>query len=121
MNENFEFDIESQKKGYFPFMGPDEKTVFTAYGNLENIVDGYLILTNKKIFFYFYSNINRDKKFIATYPYIVSVRLNEGFFYSTLTINSKKESINIYKLKKKSAKEFYKILNEIIEKNKKES
>jgi hypothetical protein len=121
MNTNLEFDEESQSKGYFPFMEPGEKTVFTAHGNLENIVNGHLILTDKKIFFYFYSNINRDKKFIATHPYIMSVQLKEGFFYSTLTIKSKKESIRIYKLRKNSAKKFYKILYDIIEKNKKES
>ncbi len=121
MNKIFEFDEESQNKGYFPFMGPDEKTVFTARGNLENIIDGYLVLTSKKIFFYFYSNINRDKKFIATYPYILFVHIKKGLFHSTLTIDSKKESIKIYKLRNRDALEFYKILSNIIKNNKKDS
>lgn len=56
-------------------MGPGEKTVFIAPGVLDNIASGYLVLTDKKLFFYFYSNIARDKKFIATYPFIISVDL----------------------------------------------
>jgi len=119
MNEQFSHDTESQTRGYFPFMDPDEKTVFTASGNLENIVDGYLVLTNKKLFFYFYSNINRDKKFIATYPYIISARVKNGFLYSTLTIDNKKESVSIYKLKKKDSLKFHRLLNDIIENGKK--
>jgi hypothetical protein len=119
MNEQFSHDTESQTRGYFPFMDPDEKTVFTAPGNLENIVDGYLVLTNKKLFFYFYSNINRDKKFIATYPYIISARLKNGLLYSTLTIDNKKESVSIYKLKKKDSLKFHRLLNDIIENSKK--
>jgi len=119
MNEQLLDDTESQAKGYFPFMEPDEKTVFTASGNLENIIDGHLVLTNKKLFFYFYSNINRDKKFIATYPYIISAQLKKGLFYSTLTVDNKKESVNIYKLKKKDSLKFHRLLNEIIKDNKK--
>lgn len=56
-------------------MGPGEKTVFIAPGVLDNITSGYLVLTDKKLFFYFYSNIARDKKFIATHPFIISVDL----------------------------------------------
>jgi len=46
-------------------MGPGEKTVFIPPGVLDNITSGYLVLTDKKLFFYFYSNIAIDKKFIA--------------------------------------------------------
>ncbi len=120
MNEQLSYDAESQSRGYFPFMEPDEKTVFTAPGNLENIVDGYLVLTNKKLFFYFFSNINREKRFIATYPYIISAKLKNGVLYSTLTIENKKESIDIYKLRKKDSLEFYRLLNNIIKNNKKD-
>ncbi len=121
MNKQISHDEESHNKGYFPFMEPDEKTVFIAPANLENIIDGYLVLTDKKLFFYFYSNITRDKKFIATYPYIVSVQLKQGLIYSTLTVENKKESIKIYKLRKKDALEFYGLLNNIIKDNKKDS
>ncbi|HEY4695476.1 MAG TPA: PH domain-containing protein [Candidatus Hydromicrobium sp.] len=119
MNEHLLYDEEAQNMGYFPFMEPGEKTVFTAPGILDNIINGYLVLTDKKIFFYFYSNIARDKKFIATYPYIISASLKEGLIYSTLVVSSKKESIKINKIKKKDALKFYKILNEIIKDNKK--
>lgn len=121
MNEQSKPDKKSRDMGYFPFMEPGEKTIFTAPGNLENIVNGHLILTSKKLFFYFYSNINRDKKFIATHPYIKSVRLKEGLFYSTLTIQNKKEHISIHRIRKKDALEFSRLLNSIIEKNKKDS
>jgi len=121
MNEQLTYDTESQDKGYFPFMGPDEKTVFTAPGNFENIIDGHLVLTNKKLFFYFYSNITRDKRFIATYPYIISAKIKNGLLYSTLTIENKKESINIHKLRKKDSLEFYRLLNNIINNNNKKN
>ena len=112
-------DAQAQNIGYFPFLGPGEKTVFTAPGILENTIDGLLILTDKKLFFYFYSNITRDKKFIATYPFIDSVDLRKGLIYSTLAIKNKKESFKIEKIKKKDAREFYNILTKIIKKNKK--
>jgi hypothetical protein len=121
MGEKISYDRESQNMGYFPFMEPEEKTVFTAAGNLENIINGHLVLTTRKLFFYFYSNINRDKKFIATYPYIISVRLKEGIIYSTLTVESRKESHKIIRLRKKDALKFYHLLNDIIKENKKDS
>ena len=105
--------------GYFPFVAPGEKTVFTAPGILENTVSGLLILTDRKLFFYFYSNITRDKKFIATHPFIAGAILKEGLLYSTLTVSSKKESLAIQKMNKKGAREFHSILTEIIKKNKK--
>ncbi|GAG63078.1 hypothetical protein ES705_00890 [subsurface metagenome] len=112
-------DEKAQVLGYFSFMGPGEKTVFIAAGVLDNIINGYLVLTDKKLFFFFYSNITIDKKFIATYPFIVSVDVKEGLIYSTLTINNKKESIKIEKIKKKDAREFYSILSKIIKNNRK--
>ncbi len=117
MNENLSYDEKAQTIGYFPFMEPDEKTVFAVPGTLENIIGGILVLTNKKLFFYFYSNITRDKKFIATYPYIISASLKEGMIYSTLVVSNKKESLNISKIKKNDALKSYKILNEIIKSN----
>jgi len=119
MNDDLSQDKKAIESGYFPFMEPGEKTVFMAPGVLDNIIDGYLVLTDKKLFFYFYSNIARDKKFIATYPYIISVKLNEGLIYSTLTVKSKKECIKINKLKKKDAGKFHEILSRIIKDNKK--
>lgn len=119
MKKIYTGDEQAQNIGYFPFIGPDEKTILTSPCTLENTISGILILTNKKIFFYFYSNITRDKKFIATYPYIVSADLNEGLVYSTLTIKSKKESFKIQKLKRKDAREFHRTLNKIILENKK--
>jgi len=104
----------SQKMGYFPFLGPDEKTVYVTAGILDNLTKGHLVLTNKKLFFYFFSNIARDKKFIATYPYIKSVDLEEGLIYSTLKVDTKKETFIIRKINKKSAKEFYNILGNIV-------
>lgn len=121
MSKKMPYDKESRDMGYFPFMEPEEKTIFTAAGNLENIINGHLILTTRKLFFYFYSNINRDKKFIATYPYIISVQLEKGIIYSTLTVESKKESHKINKLRKKDALKFYHLLNNIIRENKKDS
>ncbi|MFA5014350.1 MAG: PH domain-containing protein [Actinomycetota bacterium] len=117
MNKNLSYDEKAQTIGYFPFMEPDEKTVFAVSGTLENIISGFLVLTNKKLFFYFYSNITRDKKFIATYPYINSASLKEGMIYSTLVVSNKKESFNISKIKKNDALKSYKILNEIIKDN----
>jgi len=119
MNEFPSVDKQAQNMGYFPFIAPGEKTIFTASGILENTVRGLLILTDKKIFFYFYSNITRDKKFIATYPFITASDLKEGLIYSTLTISSKKESFRIKKLNKKDAREFHRILIKIIGENKK--
>ncbi len=119
MNKLPSIDEQAQNMGYFPFTTPDEKTIFTAPGILENTVNGLLILTNKKLFFYFYSNITRDKKFIATHPFITAADLKEGLIYSTLTVSSKKESFRIQKLSKKDAREFHRILIKIIRENKK--
>lgn len=121
MNEELSHDEESQDMGYFSFMEPGEKTVFTTPGNPGNIINGRLVLTNKKIFFYFYSNIIREKKFIVTYPYIVSAQLKEGIIYSNPTIENKKESIRIKKLKKKDTLKFYGLPDSIIKENKKDS
>lgn len=119
MNDKFSYDEKAQTIGYFPFMEPDEKTVFAVPGTLENLISGYLVLTSEKLFFYFYSNITRDKKFIATYPYIISADLKEGMLYSTLVVNNKKESFSIGKIRKNEALKSYKILTEIIKSNKK--
>lgn len=117
MNENFSYDEKAQAIGYFPFMEPDEKTVFVIQGTLKNLISGFLVLTDKKLFFYFYSNITRDKKFIATYPYINSASLKEGMIYSTLTVSNRKESFDISKIRKNDALKSYKILNKIVESN----
>ena len=119
MNELSPIDDQAQNMGYFPFVSPGEKTIFKAPGILENTVSGLLVLTNKKLFFYFYSNITRDKKFIATHPFIVSADLKEGLIYSTLTVSSKKDSFRIQKLNKKDAREFHRVLTKIIRGNKK--
>jgi hypothetical protein len=113
--------IRNQKpkdSDYFLFIGANEKMVYEASGVFNNKVNGYLVLTDKKLFFYFISNISRDKIFIATYPYIVSVELKERLLGSTLKISNKKESFEIKKINKKEAKEFYQILSKIAEENK---
>ena len=119
MNKIQSIDCQAQNMGYFPFITPGEKTIFTAPGVLENTVTGSLILTNKKLFFYFYSNITRDKRFIATHPFITSADLKEGLIYSTLTISSMKDIFRIQKLNKKDARQFHRILKKIISENKK--
>ena len=147
MNKPSSVDNQAQDMAYSPFISPGEKTIFAAPGILENTVSGLLILTNKKLFFYFYlwlywnknkriifylwlywnkklffyfySNITRDKKFMATHPFIVSADLKEGLIYSTLTVSSKKESFRIQKLNKKDAREFHRVLTKIIRGNKK--
>jgi hypothetical protein len=107
--------------GFLLFVDSDEKTIYEASGFINDTIAGKLVLTDKKLFFFFVSNISRDKIFIASHPYIVSVLLKEGLASSTLEINSKKESFSIKKLKKNEAKTFYVLLNDIIEKNKKSS
>jgi hypothetical protein len=102
---------------YYLFIGPDEKLIYKADGKLNNIINGTLILSDSKLFFYFVSNISRDRKFIATYPYIISVQLKQGLSSSSLTIKNKKESFEIKKMNKKQASKFCEILNEIIAKN----
>ena len=105
--------------GFLLFVDSDEKTIYEASGFINNTIAGKLVLTDKKLFFFFVSNISRDKIFIASHPYIVSASLKEGLISSTLVINNKKESFTIKKLNKNEAKTFYSLLNDIIEKNKK--
>jgi hypothetical protein len=105
--------------GFLLFVDSDEKTIYEASGFINDTIAGKLVLTDKKLFFFFVSNISRDKIFIASQPYIVSVSLKEGLISSTLVINNKKESFTIKKLNKNEAKTFYSLLNDIIEKNKK--
>ena len=105
--------------GFLLFIDSDEKTIYEASGFINDTITGKLVLTDKKLFFFFVSNISRDKIFIASQPYIVSVSLREGMISSTLVINNKKESFTIKKLNKNEAKTFYSLLNDIIEKNKK--
>ncbi|HEY0088131.1 MAG TPA: PH domain-containing protein [Candidatus Lokiarchaeia archaeon] len=105
--------------GFLLFVDSDEKTIYEASGFINDSTTGKLVLTDKKLFFFFVSNISRDKIFIASQPYIVSVSLKEGLISSTLVINNKKESFTIKKLNKNEAKTFYSLLNDIIEKNKK--
>jgi hypothetical protein len=107
--------------GFLLFVDSDEKTIYEASGFINDTIAGKLVLTDKKLFFFFVSNISRDKIFIASHPYIVSASLKEGITSSTLVINNKKESFTIKKLKKSEAKALYGLLNDIIEKNKKSS
>jgi hypothetical protein len=104
--------------GYFTYMDRDEFTVITAAGVLDNLIPGHLVLTNKKLFFYYYSNINREHKFIATYPYIVSAGLKKGLINSTISVSSKKEDFVVSKIKKDQAQKIYEKLNSIISGNK---
>lgn len=107
----------SKDTDYFLFIGAGEKVVFETKGILNNTVNGSLLLTDKKLFFYFVSNISRDKVFIATYPYIVSVELIEGLTGSALVIKNKKESFEIKKINKSDARRFYEILSKIASEN----
>ena len=110
---------ESPKdKDYLLFLASDEKLIYAAGGNLENTIDGSIVLTDKKVFFYFVSNISRDKVFIATYPYLKSVKLKKGLIYSTLFIESTRDSYNVFRIKKDPAMEMYKLLDRIIKENK---
>ena len=102
---------------YYLFIGQDEKLIYKADGVLNNAVNGTLMLSDSKLFFYFVSNISRDRKFIATYPYIISAQLKQGLSSSSLIIKNKKESFEIKKMNKKQASEFCAILKEIIAKN----
>lgn len=110
--------LNLRDSGFLLFVDPDEKTIFSASGFINDTTGGQLVLTDKKLFFFYITNISRDTIFIASQPYIVSVSLKEGLITSTLTINNKKESFTIKKINKKEAKTFYNLLNDIIEKNK---
>jgi len=101
----------SKDREFFLFVSADETVIFHAKGIFNKIIEGDLLLTDKKLFFYFWSNISRDKVFIATYPYIVSVQLKEGFLNSTLIIENKNKSFEISKINKKDAREFFAILD----------
>lgn len=114
MNQLRSFDSPAQDIGYFIFMDRDEETVLHARGILDDTINGHLILTNKKLFFFFWSNINRDQKFIASYPYLVSADIKNGIFFSTLTVSSKKETFTISRIKKSRAQAFMKKLDGII-------
>ena len=118
MNESISFDRPAQDVGYFIFMDRDEKTVLHTKGILDDTISGYLVLTTKKLFFFFWSNINRDKKFIASYPYLVSAEIKRGAFSSTITVCSKKEIFTISRIKKSKAAAFMQKLDEIISNNK---
>ncbi|MCG9479802.1 MAG: PH domain-containing protein [Actinomycetia bacterium] len=103
---------------FFVFMGPDEKLIQAVPGVLNNITGGKLVLTDKKLFFSFISNISVDKQFIATYPYIMEANLKEGILYSAITVSSKKDTFTISKMNKKEAKKLYSQLKTIADKNK---
>lgn len=112
-------DRLAHSTGYFAFMDRDEFTVELGAGILNNIIPGHLVLTNKKLFFFYYSNINMEQKFIATYPYIVSADLKQGIINSTITVSSKKEDFLISRIKKGVARKIYEKLSMIIEENRK--
>ena len=95
-----------------------QQTILYAKGLLDDTINGYLVLTDRKLFFFFWSNISRDKKFIASYPYLVSAKIENGIFYSTITISSKKETFSISRIKKSRAALIIKKLKEIISENK---
>ena len=116
MDETIKY-VKQKDSGYMLFVGSDEKIIYEAKGVLDNVVEGILVLTDKKLFFYFVSNISRDKFFIATHPYIKSVEIKEGLLNSALTVKNKSRSFKIKKINKKLEKEFDKILNSIIQDN----
>lgn len=111
MPENDKFMIP-EKIDYF--LGLDEKVIYASKASFNNSLNGNLVLTDKKLFFYFDTNITKEKKFIATYPYLVSVNLKEGLFFSTLEIKTRKQSFLIGKINKKIAKKFHHLLSNII-------
>lgn len=100
------------------YLNPDEEMVYYADGLLDNSVNGTLVLTNEKLFFYFESNISREQKFIGRQAFITEAKLKEGFLSSELLIRNKKESFSIRKMKKDRARKFYEFLQDIMEKNK---
>ncbi len=104
--------------GYNLFLNPDEEVVYAADSMFDKIIKGVLVLTNKRVFFYYVSNICRDKKFLASYPYILSADVKEGIFSSTLFIKTKQETFIIRKLDKTSARKFKDLLDNIIKDNK---
>jgi len=118
MDDFGSFDSPAQDIGYFIFMDPGEKTVIHARGILDQTIAGHLVLTTRKLFFFFWSNINRDKKFIATYPYLVSAEIKSGILFSTITVSSRKETFTISRIRRSSAADFMKKLDRIIAGNK---
>jgi len=117
MNGFSSLDKTSQDIGYFIFMDRGEKTVLCAKGVLDGTIKGYLVLTDQKLFFFFWSNINRDKKFIATYPYLVSAEIKQGLFSSTVTVSSRKETFVISNINKAKAAAVVEKLDSIISGN----
>lgn len=111
--------LKLNDSGFLLFIDPDEKTIYETSGFINDAIKGNLVLTDKKLFFFYVSNISRDSIFIASHPYIAAVSLKEGLTSSTLVISSKKEAFVIKKINKNDAKTFYNLLNGIIEKNKK--
>ncbi|MGM0365433.1 MAG: PH domain-containing protein [Actinomycetota bacterium] len=109
--------ITSTEK-YFVFLGPDEKVIQDVKGLLNKTVEGKLILTDKKLFFGYHSNISVDKHFIATHPYIMDADLKEGLLHSAVTVSNKKETFAVSKINKKEARQIYNHLKAIIDKNK---
>ncbi len=106
-----------KKELYYVFMGPEEKLRKAVKGTLNGIANGQLVLTDKKLFFYFTSNISSDQEFIATYPFLKEANLQEGMFFSTINIATKKDSFTISKINKKEARKIHKLLEDIINKN----
>ena len=119
MNTPGSFDHTAQDIGYYIFLDRDEKTTLCAKGLLDDTIRGYLVLTDKKLFFFFWTNINRDKKFIASHPYLVSAEMKKGTFSSTLTISSKRETFVISRMRKHKAILFMEKLEDIVSKNRK--
>ena len=112
------FSKPAKDADYMLFLTAGEKLIYAANGVLEKTIEGSIVLTDKKIFFYFVSNISRDKVFIATHPYLKSVELKKGFASSTLVIGSHSKTFSIYKMKKNQAVELYDLLDKIIKQNK---
>lgn len=113
-------DSEEKALGaeYMLFLKTDEKLTYNAKGVFENTIEGHLVLTNKRLFFYYVSNISRDKVFISMLPNIKSVKLKNSILHSELIIDSRAKSFNIKKMNKKEAKEFSEKLKRIIKDNK---
>ncbi len=109
--------IDSTEK-YFIFLEPGEKVIQASRGLLDKALQGKIILTDKKLFFGFYSNISVDKQFIASHPYISHADLKEGMVYSAVTVSNKKKTFTISKINKKEARQLYVRLKEIADQNK---
>ncbi len=102
---------------YMVFFNAGEDLVYETAGILDNKIKGNIVLTSKKLFFYFITNISREKVFIATHPNIKSVELKIGFRYAMLTISNKSSSFKISNINKDHAKELYSSIDKIIQEN----